>query len=248
MSDFKKWKDNGANYDQGVLLYCSHPRCNANILKNLRRKKSAANSVKLKYELKKLFPGNKEPVIISKVSTNEIIENHNFESVQKIEIDTKVPDQIPKPLIEDLPDEIAIKRASAYKLWIDNCALKGKLNRLPSEAESQALTIQREIWSNLEEQRVLWMHINYYLKNKELLEEPETFQDYTPAKLLRTLQYRYQTKTKATKAIAKYEKELESCTDLAKSNRMTRAKEKNEAKLIRVETDIVKLNKLINSK
>ena len=55
MNTYRKWIDNGAKFDEGLILYIAHMNSNANLIRAFKRSSSESNQLKLRYELRKLY-------------------------------------------------------------------------------------------------------------------------------------------------------------------------------------------------
>jgi hypothetical protein len=137
-----EWFTSGCNYKQGIALYEALPNCNTNLLKVFKRRETAQNKMKLKYELQKsIVPtiGNDSKKSVEReVVKRKIHININATEKPKEKPSIFLGPQKPKEeskyfrkvFISQLPVELHplyIQQKSDYNTY---CSLKMQLNEL----------------------------------------------------------------------------------------------------------------------
>lgn len=246
MNEIQQWFTNGCDYASGVLIYNQHPRSNKNIARLLSKRENALNQEKLKYELQKL---SKVSVVNKAIKVSKV-KTVNTVAVEKlIKSSVDIAKKKASIFFHQLPPELQPVLLKANVLFKECCLLKVQLNALKPKEESKSLSIQLEISDKRKKNELCWSKIDYWLEHKKIAPEPECeFENMTPAQLLRRDQYLFQSKGKLQKRIDLNKAKLETAVSLDEKNRIIRAIEKQEANLLKQETQQLKIKDIINGR
>ena len=158
------------NYrEQYKHLLTEYERLGGN-LQGVPRFYSLENEAKLRREMSKL--ANKQ---ISKLE-NEPISKLENEPISKLENE-------PNRLISDYPQTLHPVYLAKKNHWLQACSLKLSLNALPAHQESQARTLQQQLWHLFEEMDACDTVLDYWSKHKRILSSPAPSQEETLDKL-----------------------------------------------------------------
>lgn len=242
MESVDNWFENNCKYSDGVALYATLPRRNANLLRLFKLKETVANLEKLKYEIGK-FRNIATPV--KKVlSSNPIVPVAVM--VEATAIATEKKQTL---LFSQLPSELRPELLRANDLFRKNCYLKVTLNELPDNAENEALQLQTEISENLKENQLGWKKIDYWLEHRQLPKAAENdFSSLTPAGLLRKQQLLYQNISKMQKRFEENSQLLSTTDDVTAKAKLQRLVAKQDADLIKKNEELQTITKLIDGK
>lgn len=242
MESVDKWFDNNCIYADGVAVYSTLPRRNANLLRLFKLKETAANLEKLKYELGKfrtIATPVKKVVPVAPIVPVTI----------KVEATAVASEKKQTLLFSQLPAELRPELLRANDLFRKNCYLKVTLNELPDDAEIEALLIQTEISENVKENQLCWKKIDYWLEHKQLPKAAENnFTSLTPAGLLRKQQLLYQNISKMQKRFEINSQILSTTDDVTVKSKLQRLVAKQDADLIKKNEELRIITKLIDGK
>lgn len=246
MNEIQQWFASGCNYASGVLIYSQHPRSNKNIARLLSKRESALNYEKLKYELQKL---SKVAVVPKQIKVSVLKTNNTVSNQKIIGPSIAISKQKQALFFHQLPAELQPTLLDANVLFKECCLLKVQLNALKTKEEHEALDIQLKISDKRKKNELCWQKIDYWLDHKKLPKEPDCeFENMTPAQLLRRDQYLYQSKGKLEKRIIINKDKIEKTSSVDEKNRIKRAIAKQEANLIKQETQHLKIKDIINGR
>ena len=168
------------NYrEQYKRLLTEYERLGGN-LQGVPRFYSLENEAKLRREMSKL--ANKP---ISK------LENEPISPFGSHQIDKSANRQIDK-LISDYPQTLHPVYLAKKNHWLQACSLKLSLNALPADQESQARTLQQQLWQLFEEMDACDTVLDHWSKHKRILSSPaptqeEALDKLTPTQLVQRL-------------------------------------------------------------
>lgn len=159
------------NYrEQYKRLLTEYERLGGN-LQGVPRFYSLENEAKLRREISKL--------------ENEEISKLENEPISKLENE-------PNRLIADYPQALHPVYLAKKNHWLQACSLKLSLNALPADQESQARTLQQQLWQLFEEMDACDTVLDYWSKHKRILSSPAPSQEgeldkLTPVQLVQRL-------------------------------------------------------------
>ena len=168
------------NYrEQYKRLLTEYERLGGN-LQGVPRFYSLENEAKLRREMSKL--ANKP---ISK------LENEPISPCGSHQIDKSANRQIDK-LISDYPHSLHPIYLAKKNHWLKACSLKLSLNALPAHQESQARTLQQQLWQLFEEMDACDTVLDHWLKYKRILlpdapSQEEALDKLSPTQLVQRL-------------------------------------------------------------
>ena len=168
------------NYrEQYKRLLTEYERLGGN-LQGVPRFYSLENEAKLRREMSKL--ANKP---ISK------LENEPISPCGSHQIDKSANRQIDK-LISDYPQSLHPIYLAKKNHWLKACSLKLSLNALPAHQESQARTLQQQLWQLFEEMDACDTVLDHWLKYKRILlpdapSQEEALDKLSPTQLVQRL-------------------------------------------------------------
>lgn len=254
MNAIEQWIKNKMPYAEGVTLYETLPSHNKVLLKNFKKKESALLHEKLKYELKKyLVPVPKTDKtyqngtnVLKSEKTDKTYQNGtNF--VQYI-AQTVTNEQTKQALyFHELPEDLRPVLLEANTLFKEICLLKVQLNDLPAHAEIKALEIITAIASKRKQNANCWKKLDYWQEHKTAPKEVvSSFENVSPAQLLRKEQYHYAAISKLETRLKANRIKIKSVTNVAEHNKLQRAIAKQESNLIVKNDELLMIKKLIN--
>ena len=173
------------NYrEQYKRLLIEYERLGGN-LQGVPRFYSLENEAKLRREMSKL--ANKP---ISQLE-NEPISPCGSHQIDKSENSPCGSHQIDK-LIFDYPQTLHPVYFAKKNHWLKACSLKLSLNALPADQESQARTLQQQLWQLFEEMDACDTVLDHWLKYKRILlpaapSQEETLDKFSPTQLVQRL-------------------------------------------------------------
>jgi len=237
------WLKNKGTYEDGVALYAEHPKHNRNLLKLFNKRKSAANTQKLKYELKKIVVVNtaavinKTPVVVAPVVNPKATVAATIAVYEKKQA----------LFFHELPEELQPVLLEANTLFKTNCLLKVQLNAVPDDQEEEALAIQKRIVSNTAKNTLCWKKIDFW-KQHRILPKPDTHkvESLTPAQLVRREQLLFASISKLKKRLEVNTKKLTQATTTKERTKLERAITKQTNNILFKEEEKLKIQQLIN--
>lgn len=173
------------NYrEQYKRLLTDYERLGGN-LQGVPRFYSLENEAKLRREMSKL--ANKP---ISQLE-NEPISPCGSHQIDKSENSPCGSHQIDK-LISDYPQALHPVYLAKKNHWLQACSLKLSLNALPADQESQARTLQQQLWQLFEEMDACDTVLDHWLKYKRILlpaapSQEEALDKLSPTQLVQRL-------------------------------------------------------------
>ena len=173
------------NYrEQYKRLLIEYERLGGN-LQGVPRFYSLENEAKLRREMSKL--ANKP---ISQLE-NEPISPCGSHQIDKSENSPCGSHQIDK-LISDYPQTLHPVYFAKKNHWLKACSLKLSLNALPADQESQARTLQQQLWQLFEEMDACDTVLDHWLKYKRILlpaapSQEEALDKLSPTQLVQRL-------------------------------------------------------------
>jgi len=171
------------NYrEQYKRLLTDYERLGGN-LQGVPRFYSLENEAKLRREMSKL--ANKP---ISQLENEPISQCANDPNRQ---IDKSANQKIDK-LISDYPQALHPVYLAKKNHWLQACSLKLSLNALPADQESQARTLQQQLWQLFEEMDACDTVLDHWLKYKRILlpaapSQEEALDKLSPTQLVQRL-------------------------------------------------------------
>lgn len=168
------------NYrEQYKRLLTEYERLGGN-LQGVPRFYSLENEAKLRREMSKL--ANKP---ISK------LENESISPCGSHQIDKSANQKIDK-LISDYPQTLHPVYLAKKNHWLQACSLKLSLNALPADQESQARTLQQQLWQLFEEMDACDTVLDHWSKYKRILlpaapSQEEALDKLSPTQLVQRL-------------------------------------------------------------
>ena len=176
------------NYrEQYKRLLIEYERLGGN-LQGVPRFYSLENEAKLRREMSKL--ANKP---ISKLENESISPcgSHQIDKSANRQIDKSANRQIDK-LISDYPQTLHPVYLAKKNHWLQACSLKLSLNALPADQESQARTLQQQLWHLFEEMDACDTVLDHWSKYKRILlpaapSQEEALDKLSPTQLVQRL-------------------------------------------------------------
>lgn len=240
IEDWFKTKD----YNTGVSLYASLPKCSRHILARLQRGNNPKNRATLKYELNKFRNVSVQVITPSTTSKPTQI----VTSLKEQQIISAIQNSNKKVTMSMLPDPYLRKRfVEKNNAFYKYCELKYQLNELAQEEEKTALNIIIEIMRLNTVIDEIWREIDYFLEHHKLLPSANDYTSLTYKEQSKKLQLLYQRRTKRTSTLNNLKKELKTLD--VRSEEFKKLKDKVGRKtqeLQQIETDIQTLKKLTN--
>ena len=176
------------NYrEQYKRLLTEYERLGGN-LQGVPRFYSLENEAKLRREMSKL--ANKP---MSQFANKPIskLENESISPCGSHQIDKSANQKIDK-LISDYPQTLHPVYLAKKNHWLQACSLKLSLNALPADQESQARTLQQQLWQLFEEMDACDTVLDHWLKYKRILlpaapSQEEALDKLSPTQLVQRL-------------------------------------------------------------
>ena len=175
------------NYrEQYKRLLTEYERLGGN-LQGVPRFYSLENEAKLRREMSKL--ANKPICQLE----NEPISKLANEQIRKLENETnRQIDKSANRLISDYPQSLHPVYLAKKNHWLQACSLKLSLNALPADQESQARTLQQQLWQLFEEMDACDTVLDHWLKYKRILlpaapSQEEALDKLSPTQLVQRL-------------------------------------------------------------
>jgi len=169
---------NKMDYQEGVLLYASHPLKNRRYLDKLQRGKNQRNMGLLISELRRLKKVNvstpvkqsPKPKTTQSTKKQSTKVNTPFKAQeQKKEISTRSKLEFGGIMAGDLPPNLRPRFFKAKDIFHQLIELKFALNDLPDNAQESALAIQNQIFALDEERDLIWAELHHYKNHGTLL-------------------------------------------------------------------------------
>ena len=176
------------NYrEQYKRLLTEYERLGGN-LQGVPRFYSLENEAKLRREMSKLAN-----LPISKLENEPIskLENEPISPCGSHQIDKSANRQIDK-LISDYPQTLHPVYLAKKNHWLQACSLKLSLNALPADQESQARSLQKQLWQLFEEMDPCDTILDHWSKYKRILSssaptQEEELDKLSPTQLVQRL-------------------------------------------------------------
>lgn len=239
MESVNTWFDNGCGYWPGVELYASLPGKKPMLLRNLQKKESAENLVKLKYELEAFRKVTKAAPVSKPVPAAPIPPV------------AAVPSKpIPKPhtpvYFQNLPAALRPVLLEANNYHREACMLKAELNDVAGVDEKACLTLQLKIFSLLKKNALCWEQIDHWERHGKILtiEKPQPLSE---AKLHKRQALLFSSTSKLKKRLKGNIDKLEAATNLKERTRLEKNVAKQSANLLRQETELQAITSLIEN-
>jgi hypothetical protein len=246
METLQQWFNNDCPYQEGVVLYENHPKCNRNLLTHFKKKHTALLHEKLKYELRKFL--DKPHLSVKTIKTAlkpTVVTSVNVEELTSVISLTKKQSLY----FYQLPEQLRPVLLEANQLFKENCYLKSLLNDLPASAENKALELQLQIARNFKQNALCWKKIDYYQEHKVLAETAVSeFESLTPAALLRKQQLLYASISKLNTRLKTNRILLKDAFMVADKNKLERMIAKQENNLIKQNEQLLTITNLIDGK
>ena len=176
------------NYrEQYKRLLTEYERLGGN-LQGVPRFYSLENEAKLRREMSKLV---NKPISQLGNEPNPQIDKSENSPCGSHQIDKSANRQIDK-LISDYPQTLHPVYLAKKNHWLQACSLKLSLNALPADQESQARSLQQQLWQLFEEMDACDTILDHWSKYKRILSSPaptqeEALDKLTPAQLVQRL-------------------------------------------------------------
>lgn len=247
MDAVAQWLENGALYDEGVLLYETLPSHNKLLLKNFKRKSTPQLQEKLKYELKKFAKAVTSNSVNTTSSSVVIVTEKKESIINFIEVNYENEEKHQAIFFHDLPTELRPFLLQANTLFKEMCFLKVQLNDLPPLAESKALEIQLKISKKQKENSNCWKKIDYWKEHKVAPKLSNSkAEKLTPAQLVKREQLLFASISKLNARLKSNKEKLASTNSLNESNKLHRAISKQENNLLIKNDELLNIKRLIN--
>lgn len=238
MESVNTWFENGCGYWPGVELYATTKGAKPTLLRNLRKKESAENLQKLKYELEP-FRTAPAPVPQPKPAPKQ-----TKPTVKAI----PVPETNPV-LFHSLPAALRPVLLEANACFREACMLKAELNDLPADAEQEALRLQLKIFSLMKKNALCWERIDHWERHgRTLVEEKPTFQKLSGGLQAKRQALLFSSISKLKKRLQANIDMLANTTDLKQRTRLEKNVAKQSGNLLNQETQLAELTALIDSR
>ena len=237
--DIQKWFDTKGTYREGLKLYAELPFKSNLLLKSLD-KESAANFLKLKYELKK--------ALNTRSSTNtrkpeKFVSEPKKEAKQQSLLQVIVKQSADEFLEKETMAMYPIELHQTYRERISDfyrvCELKFKLNAIPPDNEEEAHELMLEmedLWERIDR---AWFVLNHW-KDTGRIMPVNNSEDFSKLSAIQLVKRRDQLQTsvsKRSKTLQKMLQEVEaSPEDKTKANLYNRKKEQLQQLLLDLET------------
>ena len=245
----REWRQNGSDYNEGVLLYKSYPKANKNIVFRLEKGNTFRNIATLNYELHKIQNKN---VVVKKVKPQVVLtQNKPFEKKTEPNLNTiakslkRNNEQVNMAMLPTthLRTRFVEKNKAFYKRW----ELKLELNNLSPVEEKRALQLIREIMKLTEFIDSVWLEIDYYLEHKKELSNSTTdYSNLSDLDKVKERQRLWSRKSKREDTLKKWILELEGIKDKSKRSQLQSKIEKQKEVIAQMQMDIKTLTKLID--
>ena len=246
METLQHWFDNDCPYQEGVVLYENHPKCNRNLLTHFKKKHTDLLHEKLKYELRKFL--DKPHLSVKTIKTAlkpTVITSVNVEEIPSVITLTKKQSLY----FYQLPEQLRPVLLEANQLFKENCYLKSLLNDLPASAENKALELQLQIARNFKQNALCWKKIDYYQEHKVVAETAVSeFTSLTPAALLRKQQLLYASISKLNTRLKTNRILLKDAFMVADKTKLERMIAKQEKNFIKQNEQLLTITNLIDGK
>ena len=167
------------NYrEQYKRLLIEYERLGGN-LQGVPRFYSLENEAKLRREMSQLA---NLPISKLENELNPQIDKSENSPCGSHQIDKSANRQIDK-LISDYPQTLHPVYLAKKNHWLQACSLKLQLNALPADQESQARTLQQQLWQLFEEMDACDTVLDYWSKHKRILSSANPTQEEALDKL-----------------------------------------------------------------
>lgn len=241
MEVIQNWFNNNCDYAKGLDIYAGIPTHNKNILKNLKRRKSKVNLVKLKYELQRHLPNtiNLAPKPVNYTAVLNTVETATQATLAKYNKQQAV-------YFHQLPPELQPVLLQANTLFKELCLLKVQLNALPANATRKANNIQLNIHLKRIKNQQCWDKIDYYKTHKLLPPAPpDKYKNLTPTQLHRQDLYLTTSIFKLKKRISINKEKLKQANTQHERTRLKRAIAKAQGNVLLKNDLQIKIKDLI---
>ncbi|MGB0867963.1 MAG: hypothetical protein ACPGSD_00075 [Flavobacteriales bacterium] len=190
---------------------------------------------KLKYPIRRLI-NLQEPTESNKDKLRYELEKHR----------SKV-DHSDRILYGSLPQQLRPKYRERNVLFYEKCELKLELNKLPPEAESEALEIQHQIVKIDKRLKQIWKEFDLWANEKIIVELDEEFDvDTFSIKEVYKIKNNLFSKISRRKStLAKWEKELSKITNKSLHGRKVLMINKKKAELLQLDEQLSQINERI---
>jgi len=238
MESVNTWFENGCGYWPGVELYATTKGAKPTLLRNLRKKESAENLQKLKYELE---PFRNVPGPVPKPTP---IPKKEKSTVTK----ALMPVEHNPVLFHSLPKELRPVLLEANACHREACMLKAELNDVPAAAEPEALRLQLKIFALLKKNSLCWERIDHWERHgKILVDEKPTFQKLSGGLQAKRQALLFSSISKLRKRLEANVAMLANTTDLKQRTRLEKNVAKQSGNLLKQETQLAELTALIDN-
>lgn len=202
---------------------------------------SLGNHAKLKYFIKQL---NATPVDVAEEKGTKITEK----STKTVAPTEKQKNSIFSDLISNYPKELHHAFKMRYDHWLDACSLKIELNDVDLKDEEKALEIQCKLMRNLESMDQCQKALEYYQKNKRVLETEtkSNFDNLSPLELIKKRNNLRSSISKRQVTLKKMEKDLPKKTD-TKYNLKLHLLNRKKEEIQKLKNMVLKLDEMIDS-
>lgn len=245
--DIQNWFDNKGTYQDGLKLYSELPS-KSNLLLRSLSKETAANFLKLKYELKKaLNTGSKAIIQKEEKTVSEPKKEAENKSLLQVIVEQSANEFLEKETMAMYPIELHSTYRERISDFYRVCELKFKLNAIhpDDEAEAYELMLEMEdLWERIDR---AWFVLNHWKDTGRIMPVKAT-EDFSKLSAIQLVKRRDQLQTsvsKRTKTLSKIQEEVDnSPEDKTKLNLYNRKKEQLQQLLIDLET----IRNLLNEK
>lgn len=237
--DIQKWFDTKGTYQEGLKLYGALSSKSNLLLKSLE-KESAANFLKLKYELKKaLNTSSKTTIQKTEKTVSEPKKEVKQDSILQVIVKQSADEFLEKETMAMYPIELHPTYRERISDFYRVCELKFNLNAIPTDDEEEAYELMLEmedLWERIDR---AWFVLNHW-KDTGRIMPVKTTEDFSGLSAIQLVKRRDQLQTsvsKRSKTLSKLLQEVEdSPEDRTRLNLYNRKKEQLQQLLINLET------------
>lgn len=192
---------------------------------------------RLKYPIRRLI-NLQEPTAFNKEKVQYELEKHR----------SKV-DHSDRILYSSLPQQLRPKYRERNVIFYEKCELKLELNKLPPEAELEALNIQCQIVKIDKRLRQIWKEFDLWANEKIIVELDEEFDvdNFTVKEIYKIKNNLFSSISRRKSTLKKWEKELLQITDKSLHGRKILMINKKKAELLQLNEKLSLINERIKN-
>lgn len=254
VDEIQHWFDNGASFEEGIILYKQLPDQKSNILRSLARGKNSYNKSLLIKELRafKTAPVKPQAKAVNKSTattkpaqpvTDAVIDKEHKQQQYKIASEKRQANRIK---YAELPPELKMRYREVRELFYQLCDLHFLLTDVPKESTKEALSIQLRM-DELDEQRsVIWAELEHWDKHKTMLpKEADDFSNMDAKELIKNKQNLNSQITKMQQRIDEKYEQLAETDDTTLAIKIETSINRSEKKLHKHKLNLAKIKELL---